>query len=254
MQKKVFFLLTTVLCVALKADVLDVEDVQSVRSPVVVITDQDLFTPPGTVNLPVGEILLEALNQSVVSISLGDFVDQGNPSGNTIINHFVNRGRTFTTHVSNNILIQGSTSNIQLKKTGKGDFIWMIEGENSITFSPLESSRKRHKVHGAALWNSAQVNDVIDQDLIISGKIILPARETKIEALHKDVTVYFQNRPCLIGSNDGQSVLNLIAHGDHTITLVVDRKISWKGSTPNHHKLIIKQTGSGNISINILEN
>lgn len=96
--------------------------------------------------------------------------------------------------------------------------------------------------------------DVIDENLVIKGDVLLALGATKIEAIHKDVTVTLTENATISGHWAGESQLYLIAAEGRTINFVGDHNITFIGSSQiTGDDLLIVQSGPGTVEVAIGE-
>lgn len=104
------------------------------------------------------------------------------------------------------------------------------------------------------VWKGSSGGDVIDQNLTIKGDVLLALGGTKIEAIHKDVTVTLTKGSTISGHWAGESQLYLVAAEGRTIRFVVDHNLTFIGSSQiTGDDLIIVQNGPGTVEVAIAE-
>ena len=104
------------------------------------------------------------------------------------------------------------------------------------------------------VWKGASGGDVIDENLIIKGDVLLPLGGTKIQAVHKDITVTLTKNATISGHWAGESQLYLMATEGRTIRFVGDHNITFTGSSQiTGDDLLIVQSGPGTVEVAIAE-
>lgn len=107
-------------------------------------------------------------------------------------------------------------------------------------------------VFADVIWRGTSTNDVIDENLIIKDDVLLALGGTKIEAIHKDVTVTLTRNVTLSGHWAGESQLYLIAAEGRTIRFELDHDLTFVGSSPiTGDDLLIVQSGPGTVEVAI---
>ncbi len=95
---------------------------------------------------------------------------------------------------------------------------------------------------------------VIDEDLVIKGDVLLPLGGSRIEAIHKDVTITLTEDAIVSGHWAGASQLYLIAAEGRKITFVVDHNLTFVGSSHiTAADLLMVQSGPGTVEVAIAE-
>src|SRR5581483_7591376 len=107
-----------------------------------------------------------------------------------------------------------------------------------------------------AVWEGSNAPDVIDQDLVIKGDVLLRLGATSIEAIHNDVTVTLKQDSKISGHWAGESQLYLKAAQGKTIHFIVDNNITFVGSSAQaaDTDLLIVQSGPGLVDVALTEN
>ncbi len=96
------------------------------------------------------------------------------------------------------------------------------------------------------IWRGASGGDVIDENLIIKDDVLLPLGPTKIEAIHKDVTVTVTRDVTVSGHWAGESQLYLVVAEGRTIRFELDHNITFIGSSQiTGDDLLVVQSGPG---------
>lgn len=96
--------------------------------------------------------------------------------------------------------------------------------------------------------------DVIDENLVIKGEVLLRLGATRIEAIHKDVTVTLTENATINGHWAGESQLYLVAAEGRTIRFVGDHDITYIGSSQiTGDDLLIVQSGPGTVEVALAE-
>jgi hypothetical protein len=104
------------------------------------------------------------------------------------------------------------------------------------------------------VWKGASGGNVIDENLIIKGDVLLQLGATTIEALHRDVTVTLTQDATISGHWAGESQLYLIAAEGRTIRFEVDHNITFVGSSQiTGDDLLTVQSGPGVVEVAIAE-
>lgn len=104
------------------------------------------------------------------------------------------------------------------------------------------------------IWKETSVSDVVDEDLIIHGEVLLKAGGTTIQAINKDVKVTLECDAFIKGHWAGESQLYLIASEGHTIRFEIDHNITFTGSAAiTGNNLLIVQSGPGSVEFAIQE-
>ena len=95
---------------------------------------------------------------------------------------------------------------------------------------------------------------VVDEDLVIKGDVLLPLGGSRIEAIHKDVTITLTEDAMVRGHWAGASQLYLIAAEGRKITFVVDHNLTFVGSSHiTAADLLVVQSGPGTVEVAIAE-
>ena len=96
--------------------------------------------------------------------------------------------------------------------------------------------------------------DVIDENLVIKGEVLLRLGATRIEAIHKDVTVTFTENSTISGHWAGESQLYLVAAEGRTIRFEGDHNVTFTGSSQiTGDDLLIVQSGPGTVDVALAE-
>ena len=104
------------------------------------------------------------------------------------------------------------------------------------------------------VWKGTQGSaDIIDQNLVIEGDVLLRLGSTRIEAIHKDVTVTLTESSTVSGHWAGESQLYLVAAEGRTIRFVIDHNLVFLGSAVAGDNLLIVQSGPGTVEVAIGE-
>lgn len=105
------------------------------------------------------------------------------------------------------------------------------------------------------VWKGTQgTANVIDENLVIKGDVLLALGATRIEAIHNDVTVTFTESATISGHWAGESQLYLVAAEGRTITFVGDYNMTFIGSSQiTGDNLLIIQSGPGTVNVAIGE-
>jgi hypothetical protein len=104
------------------------------------------------------------------------------------------------------------------------------------------------------IWKGTTGGDVIDENLIIKGDVLLNLGATKIEAIHKDVTVTLTKNAIINGHWAGESQLYLAAAEGRTIRFEIDHDLTFVGSAQiTSDDLLIVQSGPGTVEVAIAE-
>lgn len=104
------------------------------------------------------------------------------------------------------------------------------------------------------IWKGTSGGDVIDENLIIKGDVLLQLGATKIEAIHRDVTVTLTKDATISGHWAGESQLYLAAAEGRTIRFEGDHDLTFVGSSQiTGDDLLIVQSGPGTVEIAIAE-
>src|SRR6266852_9853819 len=126
-------------------------------------------------------------------------------------------------------------------------------------------SRYRLALFAMSLISSAALADqiwegthgtanVIDENLIIEGNVLLRLGATRIEAIHNDVTVTLTEDATISGHWAGESQLYLIAAEGRTIRFIGDHDITFIGSSQiTGDNLLIVQSGPGTVEVALAE-
>src|SRR5690606_25671404 len=102
------------------------------------------------------------------------------------------------------------------------------------------------------VWRGTCAPSVLDEDVVIKGDVLLQLGSTKIEAIHRDVTVKMTKDAKLSGHWAGESQLYLMAAEGRTIHFEVDHDMKFIGSSSiTGDDLLIVQSGPGDVSIAI---
>ena len=95
---------------------------------------------------------------------------------------------------------------------------------------------------------------VIDEDLVIKGDVLLPLGASRIEAIHKDVTITLSEDSIVRGHWAGASQIYLIAAEGRKITFVIDHDLTFVGSSHiTAADLLMVQSGPGTVEVAIAE-
>lgn len=95
---------------------------------------------------------------------------------------------------------------------------------------------------------------VIDEDLVIKGDVMLALGASRIEAIHKDVTITLTEDAIVRGHWAGASQLYLIAAEGRKITFVLDHNLTFVGSSHiSAADLLMVQSGPGTVEVAIAE-
>jgi len=101
------------------------------------------------------------------------------------------------------------------------------------------------------IWKGACAGDVIDEDVVIKGDVLLAMGATKIQAFHKDVTVTVQN-DSTHGHWAGESQLYLVAAEGRTIRFEIEENLTLLGSSQiTRDDLLVVQSGPGRVEVAI---
>ncbi len=103
------------------------------------------------------------------------------------------------------------------------------------------------------VWEGTDVPDVLDQNLVIKGDVLLRLGATTIEAVHSDVTVSLDKSAKISCHWAGESQLYLKAAEGRTITFECDHNIDFVGSSTSGDDLLIVQSGPGLVNFAIGE-
>lgn len=126
-------------------------------------------------------------------------------------------------------------------------------------------SRYRLALFAMSLISSAALADqvwkgthgpacVIDENLIIEGDVLLRLGATRIEAIHKDVTVTLTENSTISGHWAGESQLYLVAAEGRTIHFIGDHNLTFIGSSQiTGDNLLIVQSGPGTVEVALAE-
>ncbi|HEX4069273.1 MAG TPA: hypothetical protein VHX42_04190, partial [Candidatus Babeliales bacterium] len=116
-----------------------------------------------------------------------------------------------------------------------------------ISSSALMADKVWKGQHGA--------EDVIDENLVIKGDVLLRLGATTIRAINKDVTVTLTENSTISGHWAGESELYLVASAGRTIRFVVDHNLTFIGSSSNasDDNLLIVQSGPGTVEVALAE-
>jgi len=107
-------------------------------------------------------------------------------------------------------------------------------------------------VSADVIWRGTSTNDVIDENLVIKDDVLLALGGTKIEAIHKDVTVTLTRDVVLSGHWAGESQLYLVAAEGRKIRFELDHDLTFVGSSPiTGDDLLIVQSGPGTVEVAI---
>ncbi|RTL07252.1 hypothetical protein EKK58_03690 [Candidatus Dependentiae bacterium] len=110
-----------------------------------------------------------------------------------------------------------------------------------------------HAIQSTVQWSGSSCPDVIDDDLIINGDCQIP-EETNIMALNSNITISIDEN-CLIQPLTGTpstipSTIYLTVNEPYSITLIVKKNLSFKGSPCFKDKpLSIITDGKGSIRL-----
>lgn len=100
------------------------------------------------------------------------------------------------------------------------------------------------------IWRGTSGGDVIDENLIIKDDVLLPLGPTRIEAIHKDVTVTLARDVTVSGHWAGESQLYLVAAEGRTIRFELDHNITFIGSSQiTGDDLLVVQSGPGTTQV-----
>ncbi len=95
---------------------------------------------------------------------------------------------------------------------------------------------------------------VVDEDLVIKGDVLLPLGGSRIEAIHKDVTITLTEDSVVKGHWAGASQLYLIAAEGRKITFVLDHNLTFVGSSHiTAADLLMVQSGPGTVEVAVAE-
>jgi hypothetical protein len=104
------------------------------------------------------------------------------------------------------------------------------------------------------IWRGTQGPDnVIDEDLVIKGDVLLRLGATSIRAINKDVTVTLTENSTVSCHWAGESQLYLVADEGRTITFVTDHNLTFLGSQVSGDNLLIVQSGPGTVQVALAE-
>jgi hypothetical protein len=98
-------------------------------------------------------------------------------------------------------------------------------------------------------WSGTYVNSVLDEDLLIKGDVLLPLGGTRIEAVHRDVTVTLKKDAKVSASWAGESQLYLMAAEGRKIRFVLDHDLQFVGSSVSGDDLLVIQSGPGTVEM-----
>src|SRR4030095_6736929 len=100
------------------------------------------------------------------------------------------------------------------------------------------------------IWRGTSGGDVIDENLVIKDDVLLPLGPTRIEALHKDVTITVTRDVTVSGHWAGESQLYLVAAEGRTIRFELDHTITFVGSSQiTGDDLLTVQSGPGVVEV-----
>jgi hypothetical protein len=104
------------------------------------------------------------------------------------------------------------------------------------------------------IWRGTSGGDVIDENLVIKDDVLLRLGGTRIEAIHKDVTVTVTRDVTISGHWAGESQLYLVAAEGRTIRFVGDHNITFIGSSEiTGDALLTVQSGPGTVEVALAE-
>lgn len=98
-------------------------------------------------------------------------------------------------------------------------------------------------------WSGTCVKSVLDEDLVIKGDVLLPLGGTRIEAVHRDITVTLKKDAKVEASWAGESQLYLMAAEGRTIRFVLDHDLTFVGSAASCADLLVIQSGPGTVEM-----
>jgi len=101
-------------------------------------------------------------------------------------------------------------------------------------------------------WRGTSASDVIDNDIVIKDDVLLKLGSTRIEAIHRDVTITLTRDAVISGHWAGESQLYLMAAEGRTIRFVLDHDLKFIGSSAvTGDDLLIVQSGPGNVEVEL---
>ncbi|HSC25262.1 MAG TPA: hypothetical protein VLB80_03550 [Candidatus Babeliales bacterium] len=104
------------------------------------------------------------------------------------------------------------------------------------------------------IWKGTSGGNVIDEDLVIKGDVLLQLGGTKIEAVHKNITITLEDNATIQGHWAGESQLYLVAAAGKTIRFKINHNLSLIGSSQiTGDDLLIVQSGPGTVEVAIAE-
>lgn len=105
----------------------------------------------------------------------------------------------------------------------------------------------KEAVPSVLVWNENQVSESVNDNVQINNDIQVGlGSSTVIHALSNDISVSLFKDVTVYGNDAGQSALTIIAEYPYTVTIYVDKDLTFGGSI-NNIPLIINHMGSGNI-------
>jgi hypothetical protein len=97
-------------------------------------------------------------------------------------------------------------------------------------------------------------DNVIDENLVIKGDVLLRLGATTIRAINKDVTVTLTENATVSGHWAGESQLYLVASEGRTIRFITDHNLTFIGSSQiTGDNLLIVQSGPGTVEVALAE-